>query len=178
MAEFTTVARPYAKAAFEHALAKNSLQSWSDMINFVAAVVSDEQMQSLLTGPHLTSEQQCDAMLNVCESKLDAEGQNFVKLLSQNHRLLALPKIAEIFDHLKAEFEKTIDAEVTAAVELSVEQQDKLKQKLASKLGRQVNINVSVDNSLLGGLIVEAEDMVIDGSVRGKLAKLSETLKV
>ncbi len=178
MAEFTTVARPYAKAAFEHAMAENALTNWSDMIGFAAAVVADDQMQQLLTSPHLTTEQQRDAMLKVCEGKLDAQGQNFVKLLSANNRLLALPQIAELFEHLKAEFEKTVDAHVTSAAELTAEQQDKLKQKLASKLGRQVNIDVTVDSDLLGGLVIEAEDMVIDGSVRGKLAKLSETLKV
>ncbi|MEE4244061.1 MAG: F0F1 ATP synthase subunit delta [Kangiellaceae bacterium] len=178
MAEFTTVARPYAKAAFEHAMAEKALQNWSDMINFSAAVVADQQMQGLLSSPHLTRDQQQDAMLKVCEGKLDAQGQNFIKLLSSNHRLLALPEIAEIFDYLKAEFEKTVDAKVTAATELSAEQQDKLKNKLATKLGREVNIDVSVDAALIGGLIIEAEDMVIDGSVRGKLAKLSETLKV
>jgi len=178
MAEFTTLARPYAKAAFEHAMAANALQQWSDMVSYSAAVVADEQMQQLLSSPHLTREQQKDAMLKVCDDKLDAQGQNFIKLLSDNHRLLALPKIAEIFEHLKAEFEKTVDAKVTSAAELTAEQQDKLKTKLASKLGRQVNIDVKVDSSLLGGLVIEAEDMVIDGSVRGKLAKLSETLKV
>ncbi|MCO7226604.1 F0F1 ATP synthase subunit delta [Pleionea sp. CnH1-48] len=178
MAEFTTVARPYAKAAFEHAMAANALQNWSEMVGFAAAVVADEQMQALLSSPHLTHEQQRDAMLQVCEGKLDAQGQNFIKLLSENHRLLALPQISEIFEHLKAEFEKTIDANVMSASELNAEQQENLKQKLATKLGRQVNINVSVDPTLLGGLVIEAEDMVIDGSVRGKLTKLSETLKV
>ncbi|WMS86015.1 F0F1 ATP synthase subunit delta [Pleionea litopenaei] len=178
MAEFTTVARPYAKAAFEHAMAANALANWSDMLSLMSAVADDKQMQDLLTSPHLTREQQRDAMLNVCADKLDAQGQNFVKLLSENHRLLALPKIAEIFEHLKSEFEKTVDAHVISAAELTVEQQEKLKQKLATKLGRQVNIDVTIDNSLLGGLVIEAEDMVIDGSVRGKLAKLSETLKV
>ena len=178
MAEFTTVARPYAKAAFEHAMAENALSGWSDMIDFAAAVVADKQMKSLLSSPHLTHEQQRDAMLKVCEGKLDAQGQNFIKLLSQNHRLLVLPQIADIFEHLKAEFEKTVDARITSAAELTAEQQDKLKQKLALKLGRQVNIEVKIDADLLGGLVIEAEDMVIDGSVRGKLAKLSETLKV
>ena len=177
MAELTTVARPYAKAAFEHAMAANSLQSWSEMIGFTAAVVADEQMSMLLTSPHLTKEQQCEAMLKVCSDKLDEQGQNFVKLLAQNHRLLALPQIAEIFEYLKAEFEKTIEVNVLSAIELNQEQCSKLQQKLAGKLGRQVKINARVDQSLLGGLVIEAEDMVIDGSVRGKLAKLSETLK-
>ena len=178
MAEFTTVARPYAKAAFEHAMAANALAEWSNMINFSAAVVADEQMQDLLSSPHLSNDQQRDAVLSICEGKLDAHGQNFIKLLSANNRLLALPQIAELFEHLKQEFEKTIDAHVTSAAELTAEQQDKLTKKLASKLGRQVNINVTIDKDLLGGLVIEAEDMVIDGSVRGQLAKLSETLKV
>ena len=91
---------------------------------------------------------------------------------------MALPQISEIFEHLKAEFEKTVDINVVSAAELNEAQRSKLQQKLAEKLGRQVNINVNIDASLLGGLVIEAEDLVIDGSIRGRLAKLSETLKV
>ena len=178
MAELTTVARPYAKAAFEHAAAANALQNWSEMVGFAAAVVENEDMTSLLQSPHLTKQQQCEAMLKVCANNLDEQGQNFVRLLAQNHRLLALPQISEIFEHLKAEFEKTVDINVVSAAELSEAQRSKLQQKLAEKLGRQVNINVNIDASLLGGLVIEAEDLVIDGSIRGRLAKLSETLKV
>lgn len=176
MAELTTLARPYAKAAFEHAIETKQLAEWSTMLCFAALVVADESMQQLLTSPHLTKEDQKNAMVKVCEESFDAKGINFIKLLAQNGRLLALPEIEVLFNFLRSEFEKTIEAQVTSATELSEKQITQLKQKLATKLGRQVEISVDVDADLLGGLIIQAEDLVIDGSVRGQLTKLSESL--
>ena len=176
MAELTTLARPYAKAAFEYAIEAKQLAEWSEMLGFTALVVGDESMQQLLTSPHFTKEDQKNAMLKVCEDKLDAQGTNFIKLLAQNGRLLALPEIEVLFNFLRSEFEKTIEAQVTSATELSEQQITQLKEKLAAKLGRQVEVSVDLDADLLGGLIIQAEDLVIDGSVRGQLTKLSDTL--
>jgi len=178
MAELTTLARPYAKAAFEFAMDAKQLAEWSEMLTFVAAVVKDETTQQMLTSPHLTKQDQQQAMLNICEGKLDEKATNFIKLLAVNGRLLALPEIETLFDFLRSEFEKTIEAQVTSASELSDKQISQLKQKLAAKLGRQVEINLDLDKELLGGFIIQAEDLVIDGSVRGQLAKLSDTLNV
>ncbi|TQV71049.1 F0F1 ATP synthase subunit delta [Aliikangiella marina] len=178
MAELTTLARPYAKAAFEFALEAKKLAEWSDMIGFASQVVSDESMQQLLTSPHFTKEDQRDAMLKVCEDRLDANGTNFIKLLAQNGRLLALPEIEVLFNFLRSEFEKTVEAHVTSATELNEQQITQIKEKLAAKLGREVEVDVEVDGDILGGLIIQAEDLVIDGSVRGKLTKLSDTLNV
>jgi len=135
-------------------------------------------MQQLLTSPHFTKVDAKEAMLKVCQDKLDEKGANFIKLLAANGRLLALPEIEVLFNHLRSEFEKTITAQVTSATELNEQQITQLKQKLAGKLGRQVEISVDVDAEILGGLIIQAEDLVIDGSVRGKLTKLSHTLNV
>ena len=178
MAELTTLARPYAKAAFEYAIEAKQLAEWSDMLGLASQVVSDESMQQLLTSPHFTKEDQRDAMLKVCEDKLDANGTNFIKLLAQNGRLLALPEIEVLFNFLRSEFEKTVEAQITSATELNEQQITQLKQKLAAKLGREIEVSVDVDADLLGGLIIQAEDLVIDGSVRGQLAKLSDTLNV
>jgi F-type H+-transporting ATPase subunit delta len=178
MAELTTLARPYAKAAFEFAIDAKQLAEWSQMLGFAAQVVSDTSMQQLLTSPHLTKEDQKDAMLKVCEDKMSAEGVNFIKLLALNGRLLALTEIEILFNFLRSEFEKTIDAQVTSATELSEQQITQLKEKLSAKLGRKVEVGVDLDTDLLGGLIIQAEDLVIDGSVRGQLTKLSDTLNV
>lgn len=178
MAELTTLARPYAKAAFEYAIEAKQLAEWSDMLGLASQVVSDESMQQLLTSPHFTKEDQRDAMLKVCEDKLDAKGVNFIKLLAQNGRLLALPEIEVLFNFLRSEFEKTVEAQITSATELNEQQITQLKEKLAAKLGREIEVSVDVDAELLGGLIIQAEDLVIDGSVRGQLAKLSDTLNV
>ncbi len=178
MAELTTLARPYAKAAFEYAIEAKQLAEWSELLGFAAQVVSDEAMQQLLTSPHFTKKDQQDAVLKVCEDKIDPKGINFIKLLAQNGRLLALPEIEVLFNFLRSEFEKTIEAQITSATELNEQQITQLKEKLAAKLGRQVEVGVEVDANLLGGLIIQAEDLVIDGSVRGKLTKLSDTLNV
>ena len=178
MAELTTLARPYAKAAFEYAIEAKKLAEWSEMLGFAAQVVSDETMQELLTSPHFTKEDQLAAMLKVCEGKLSTEAGNFIKLLAQNGRLVALQEIEVLFNYLRSEFEKTIEAQITSATELSEKQITQIKEKLAAKLGRQVETSVEVDAELLGGLIIQAEDLVIDGSVRGRLAKLSETLNL
>lgn len=178
MADLKTLARPYAKAAFEHALEAKQLPLWSEMLGFAAQVVSDESMQELLTSPHFTKEDQKDAMVNVCEGKLDVHCLNFIKLLAENKRLLALPEIEVLFNFLRSEFEKTIEAHITSATELNEQQITQLKEKLAAKLGRQVEVSLDINADLLGGLIIQAEDLVIDGSVRGQLAKLSDTLNV
>ncbi len=178
MAELTTLARPYAKAAFEYAIEAKQLGEWSEMLGFAAQVVSDESMQQLLASPHFSKEEQKAAMLKVVEDKFDAKGANFIKLLAQNRRLLVLPEIEVLFNFLRSEFEKTIKAQITSATDLNEQQITQLKERLAAKLGRQVEISVNLDTSLLSGLIIQAEDLVIDGSVRGQLTKLSDTLNV
>jgi len=178
MAELTTLARPYAKAAFEYALQAKQLALWSELLGFAAQVVSDESMQRLLTSPHLTKEDQQAAMIKVCSDKLNDQTTNFIKLLAQNGRLVALPEIEVLFNFLRSEFEKTVDAKITSATELSDQQIIQIKEKLGIKLGRQVETSVEVNADLLGGLIIQAEDLVIDGSVRGQLAKLSDSLNV
>ena len=178
MAELTTLARPYAKAAFEYALDAQQLPQWSEMLGFAAQVVSDESMQQLLTSPHLTKEDQQVAMIKVCADKLNDQTTNFIKLLAQNGRLVALAEIEVLFSFLRSEFEKTVDAKITSAIELNDKQITQIKEKLGAKLGRQVEASVEVDADLLGGLIIQAEDLVIDGSVRGQLAKLSDALNV
>ena len=178
MAELTTLARPYAKAAFEYALEAKQLPEWSEMLSFATHVVNDESMQQILTSPHFTKESQCDAMLSVCADIQDTQAINFIKLLAHNGRLLALPEIEVLFNYLRSEFEKTVDAKITSAIDLNEQQVSQIKEKLGAKLGRKVDATIEVNTDLLGGLIIQAEDLVIDGSVRGKLAKLSDTLNV
>jgi F-type H+-transporting ATPase subunit delta len=178
MAELTTLARPYAKAAFEYAIEAKQLAEWSRLLGFATQVVSDESMQQLLSSPHLTKDNQQDAMLKVCSDIQDQQAINFIKLLAQNGRLVALPEIEVLFNFLRSEFEKTVEAKITSATELSEKQVTQIKEKLGAKLGRKVETSVEVNADLLGGLIIKAEDLVIDGSVRGQLAKLSDTLNV
>lgn len=176
MAEQTTVARPYAKAAFQYAMEQQALADWSAMLNFAANVVADETVSQVLSDPRITSEQRAEVMQKVCGEEINEAGKNYIALLARNDRLAALPEIAELFEELKAEQEKTVDVEITSAFPLSDGESTKLAGALKNKLSREVNITTNVDESLIGGVIIRAGDMVINSSVKGKLAKLAETV--
>lgn len=176
MAELITIARPYAKAAFEYALENKALTAWSDMLEYAAVVVSDEMMAQCLDDPQLTADQKAEVFISVCADKIDTAGKNFVTQLAENKRLSLLPEIFILFAILMAEQEKTLDVGVQSAYELNDDQVQKLANALKQRLGREVNLKSEVDSSLIGGLIIRAGDMVIDGSVRGKLAKLNHQL--
>jgi len=177
MAELTTLARPYAKAAFEHAQANQQLAAWSAVLSLAAAVSQDETVQQVLKAPRLTSVEKANTFNEVVGDKFDAQAQNFIHVLAENERLLLLPEIAALFEVFKAEQEKSVDVEVTSAFALSTDQQDKLAKVLSARLSREVRLHAAEDSSLIGGVIIRAGDLVIDGSVRGKIAKLAEALK-
>ncbi|MFF7707286.1 F0F1 ATP synthase subunit delta [Pseudomonas sp. NPDC007930] len=177
MAELTTLARPYAKAAFEHAQAHQQLANWSAMLGLAAAVSQDDTMQRLLKAPRLTSAEKAAAFIEVCGEQFDAQAQNFIHVAAENERLLLLPEISALFDLYKAEQEKSVDVDVTSAFALDQEQQDKLAKVLSARLGREVRLHTAEDSTLIGGVVIRAGDLVIDGSVRGKLAQLAEALK-
>ncbi|WP_417313180.1 F0F1 ATP synthase subunit delta [Ectopseudomonas khazarica] len=177
MAELTTLARPYAKAAFEHAQAHQQLANWSAMLGLAAAVSLDDTMQRVLKAPRLTSTEKATTFVEVCGDKFDAQAQNFIRVIAENDRLALLPDVFALFELYKAEQEKSIDVDVTSAFALSDEQQDKLAKVLSARLGREVRLHAAEDANLIGGVIIRAGDLVIDGSVRGKIAKLAEALK-
>ena len=176
MAELNTVARPYTKAAFEFALEKGNLDQWSSMLSTAALVAADSDVAQVLTNPALTFEQKAELFIAVCESQLDDAGKNFLVLLAEKQRLALLPEIATQFEKLKAAQEKSVDVTFTTAYALADEQEQKLAQALSTKLGREVKVTSEVDKSILGGVIVRSDDLVIDGSVRARLAKLAEAM--
>lgn len=176
MAELNTVARPYTKAAFEYAREKGSLDQWSTMLSTAALVVKDSAMAQVLNNPALTSGQKAEVLISVCESQMDDAGKNFVFLLAEKQRLALLPEISLQFEQLKAAQEKSVDIDLTTAFELDDAQQQKLAQALSTKLGREVKLTSQVDKSILGGVVIRSDDLVIDGSVRARLAKLAEAM--
>ena len=177
MAELTTLARPYAKAAFEYAQAHQQLANWSAMLGLAAAVSQDDTMQRVLKAPRLTSTEKATTFIEVCGDKFDAQVRNFLNIISENNRMELLPEIADMFELYKAEQERSVDVDVTSAFALSDEQQDKLAKVLSARLGREVRLHAAEDATLIGGVVIRAGDLVIDGSVRGKIAKLAEALK-
>lgn len=176
MAELTTLARPYAKAAFEVAAFDDSLKTWSNMLKQVANVVSNDSVSELLASPSLTGEVQAKIVIDLCGDEINVQVQNFVTALSENKRLSLLPEIVGLFDVFKAEQEKTVDVEISTAFALVDETELKLAQAIKEKLNREVKIHSQIDKSLIGGMVVRAGDLVIDDSVRGKLHKLAEAM--
>ena len=176
MAEKSTIARPYAKAFFELALEEQKLDAWSQALGMAAAVVADPRVKTLLTSPHLTTEQLAALLIDICGKVLDAEGQNFIRVLASNRRLGLLPEIDVIFEKLKAESEKIVDVTVTSAAPLSPEQQRAYASALRQRLKSDVRLHCEVDPALVGGAILRADDLVIDGSLRGRLDRLATDL--
>ena len=176
MAELITLARPYAKAAFELALQDSALDKWSAMIALSAAVSAEPGVRTVLTSPSLSSEQIADAFIGVCGDELDAKGRNFISLLAENKRLVLLPEISSLFETLKANQEMSVDVEITTAFEISSDVSNKLAQALKDRLKREIILTTNVDQSLIGGAVIRAGDNVIDSSVRGKLSKLAESM--
>ncbi|NVC95253.1 F0F1 ATP synthase subunit delta [Vibrio natriegens] len=176
MSDLTTIARPYAKAAFDFAVEKDQLDQWGQMLSFAAEVAKNEQMTELLTSS-FSAEKMAEIFVAVCGDQVDANGQNLLKVMAENGRLTALPDVCEQFFILKKEHEKEIDVEVISASELSDEQLANIGSKLEARLERKVKLNCSIDETLLGGVIIRAGDLVIDDSARGRLNRLSDALQ-
>ncbi len=176
MSELTTIARPYAKAAFELAVEKGTIESWNDMLFFAGHVASNEQASAILAGlPTATA--QAELFINLCAEQLNEQGQNLVKVMAENGRLIALPEVAQLFAALKADYDKEIEIDVISATPLVAAQQETLVAALEKRFARKVKLNCSEDATVVGGLIIKAGDTVIDGSVRGKLNRLATTLQ-
>lgn len=176
MSEITTVARPYARAVFELAQSKGRLEDWSAQLAFLAAAIRDPSLRALIDSPRYTKEQRADLVIRVGEGRLDEEGANLVRLLAENDKLAALPEIAELYELRRAEAEGSVEAEVISAFAMSEPELEKLAAGLKKRLGREVRIKNRVDESLLGGALIQVGDMVIDGSIRGRLERMAATL--
>jgi len=177
MAELSTLARPYAKAAFVHAKAAQQLASWSAMLQLAAQLASDNRVKAQLNSPQYTSAAKAAQFNQIAGEAFDKSAQNFIGVLAENRRLLLLPQIAQQFEQYRAEQEKSLDVQVTSAFILSDAQQQQLKTVLANRLSREIRLEVVEDKNLIGGVLIKAGDTVIDGSIRGKLEKLAEALK-
>ena len=176
MAERATIARPYAKAAFEYAREANAFAAWSKGLERAAQIVSDPSVAPLTKSPQWPADKLVSLITDVAGAQLNAGMQNFVRVLAENHRLLLLPEIAVHYEVLRSAVENTIDVDVVSAVPLDAAQTEKLKQALSTRLKRQVRMQNSVDATLLGGAVVRAGDLVIDGSLKGRLERLATDL--
>lgn len=176
MSDLATLARPYAEAVFKRAKEAKATDKWSEMLAFVALVMQDNDLVSLVKNPKVTEGQVEGLILEISKGVLDKEGTNFVKLLAQNDRLLLAPQIAVLFENYKAEDEGYVDVEVTSAFALTKEEEKKLATTLKKTLNKTVRLNTDVDKTLIGGFLARAGDIVIDGSIKGQLQQLAKRL--
>jgi F-type H+-transporting ATPase subunit delta len=174
--ERTTLARPYAEAVFRLARERQNLAAWSETLKLAAAVAADPQMTRLIDNPRVPRARFVEFFLDVCGKKIDADGANLVRLLAENRRLALLPEIAALYEELRATAEARVEAEVVSAIEVSAAQLKTIAAALKKRLGREVTLATRLDPSLVGGIVIRAGDLVIDGSVRGKLQLLATHL--
>lgn len=176
MAELATIARPYANAVFELAKGEGTLDQWSRMLGLLTAATQHPTVALMLDSPDLPAAAKAFRLADVMGDELDDRGKKFLQALAEHDRLELVEDVREQFEELRAEEQKSLDVEVIAAYELSEAQSENLKAALSRKFAKDISIETRVDRSLIGGAVIRAGDTVIDGSLRGKLTKLAETL--
>jgi F-type H+-transporting ATPase subunit delta len=176
MAEAATIARPYAKAAFMSARDSKAFADWSKALESAAGIAADPRIEDLISNPRLSKDQIVSMFAGLGGAGVDAHWQNFVRLLAEYKRLEALPQIAEQYEMLRAQYESEVDVQVTSAVPMSAEQQSKLSASLKTRFKREVRMTTAVDASLMGGAVIRAGDLVIDGSIKGRLERMATEL--
>jgi F-type H+-transporting ATPase subunit delta len=182
MADFSTVARPYAKALFDLANAERKLAAWSEALNAAAAVLGDADAKRVLASPALDESKRAAFIAAVAGAVKGGEllgtqhGRNLLQLLAENDRLAVLPEIAAQFEALKTQAENKVKVRLISATPVDEKLAEQVTKALTQRFGRAVELTLEVDASLLGGAIIRADDMVIDGSVRTRLQRLAESL--
>ena len=177
MADLRTLARPYANAVFAVARQDGDLERWSRMLGFLSVAAADPQVKLLLDSPEVADEQKAFRLAEVIGDELNERARKFVQALAANKRLELIDDVREQYEGLRAAEEQTLDVEVVSAFPLTDEQSATITRSLAVKYSKEVNLTSVVDRNLLGGAVIRAGDTVIDGSVRGKLDKLAESLQ-
>ena len=176
MTDFTTAARPYANAVYDIASQGSALETWGDALANLAAVVSDAQVSELLNNPEMGKQQKADMVIQVLGDKLSEQQQNLVKLMAENGRLGLMPDVLDQYEVARAKAENKVEAEVVSAFELSAQQTDELVKTLKNKLGCDVTLTTTVDESLIGGVVIKAGDTIIDASMKSQLDSLALSL--
>ena len=176
MAETGELARPYAVAAFKQADEEGRLGEWAEMLELLAAVARDPTMSGLIANPRVDRSQLVDLFIDVCGVRLSDTGRNFVKVVGEYGRFALLPEISERFAEERAAREGRNHVQVTSAFKLSKSQRKTIVEAMEKRLGTKVTLDCDVDDSLIGGVVIRAGDLVIDASLRGRLEQLAQTL--
>ena len=173
MADRSTIARPYAKAAFREAQSGSQLERWSTVIDRAAAAVADARVAALLGDPRVTPVQLAELVTSVAGDDLSDQQRNFLRVLADNRRLRILPDIARLFQAMKDDAEGTVDVTVTSAAPMQDAEREQIATALGRRFGRRVRVHTEVDPALIGGAVVRAGDLVIDGSIRSRLERMA-----
>ncbi len=176
MAENVTIARPYARAAFAYAREHNALARWSQWLSAAASLVQDGRVAALLVSPKVSPQELSSLVGDGSGVGDDTGSKNFIATLAENRRLRVLPEIAAMYEMLRAEVENVADVQVTSAVPLDDAQRQRMMAALKIRLKRDVRLHCDVDASLVGGAIVQSGDLIIDGSLKGRLDRLAAEL--
>lgn len=176
MQELTTVARPYAQAAFELARDQGSLAAWSEMLRFLALVVADPQLQRIIGDPRVPKDRLVRLLLDIGGDRVSDAGRNFLRLLVESGRLRALAEIARLFDERRHQAEGVAQVEVISAFEPDPAQLESIAATMQKRLKRSVQVSSKVDPKLIAGAVIRVGDTVIDASVRGRLRQLANQL--
>lgn len=176
MAERATIARPYAKAAFAAAREQGTLGRWSRWLETARGIVESDEFQKLERSPGVSTAQLEALIADICAADLEDSGRAFLRLLTENGRLDFLPEIATRFKELEADDGNIADVEIVSATALDERQKERLAAALRQRLRREVRLHCEVDPALVGGAVVRSGDMLIDGSLRGKLERLETEL--
>jgi F-type H+-transporting ATPase subunit delta len=176
--ENTTIARPYAEAVFACAQGSNSLDKWSDMLGFLAEVVPEPRIAALISNPKIDRATLSRLVLDIGGERLDAAGQNLVRVLVENRRLNFIPEVAQLYEDLKNESMGSLEVQIQAPYPIDSAQQEQLAKALEKRLQREIKISSVQDPTLIGGLRIRAGDITIDGSVQGQLHQLATELGI
>ncbi|MBB1072981.1 F0F1 ATP synthase subunit delta [Rhodoferax sp. 4810] len=175
----TTIARPYAEAVFAIAHEQDALQRWSDALTMLSAVLSDPQISVHIGDPNVPRQRLCDLIVTSAAARVDLAPElvNLVQLLGEYDRLMLLPDIARLFEQQKNAEQGLRHVVVRTPYPLSAEDQETLATALRTRFGAQVTLSIEEDPTLIGGLEIRTDDVVIDGSIRGRLQQLATELQ-
>ena len=176
MSSLTTLARPYAKAAFELANSDCNLAAWDEMLAAAASVTADEGMANWLQSPHSSAEKAIEIIVEAMGGEVDPRFQGYLGVLADNDRLSLCGEISRMFEHLRAEAEKRLQVRIVSAVALQEADTERVRIALAKRFDREITLSNEIDTDVLGGAIIYAGDQVIDGSLLGRLKRLEASL--
>ncbi|VFP79477.1 F0F1 ATP synthase subunit delta [Candidatus Erwinia haradaeae] len=170
-----TIARPYSRAAFQFALAHHVIEKWQEMLMFATQVSTQEQIKNLIAGP-LTPALISQEFIRICGNQLDVYGQNFIKVIAENKRLFILNTIFKQFQKLRTKYESVFDIDVISSVPINTKQLNKIKNAMEKRLLSNIRLHCKIDNSIISGIVLKVDDMIIDSSLRTRIERLTRLM--